>query len=75
MSRNAKPPVVMVLAKLLEPVQTATERHEPGTVVEWPQAEVDALVAAASAVVLTAEEAAAAQAEAPPEAPASGSLI
>lgn len=57
MSRvNSKPAVVMVSAMLLEPVQTATERHEPGTVVTWPLSQVEALVANGAAAMLTADE-------------------
>jgi hypothetical protein len=60
MSRtNNRAAGVLVGARLLEPVQTATERHEPGTVVQWPQAQVEALVASASAEMLTAGELAA----------------
>lgn len=66
-----------VSAKLVEPVQTATERYEPGTVVQWPQGQVEALVASGSAVVLTAAEldsiAAAAEAKAKAQAEAEAS--
>ena len=68
MSRSNSKAVALVSARLMEPVQTAAERYEPGTVVQWPLAQVEALVASSSAVVLTADElgliAAAAEAEA-----------
>lgn len=65
MSRgNSKPAEVLVSAVLLQPVQTATERHEPGTLVNWPQAQVEALVANCSASILTADELAVVAAEA-----------
>jgi membrane protein involved in colicin uptake len=55
-SNTQKTAVVTVSARLLEPVQTATERLEPGAVVQWPQAQVEALVDSGSAEVLTAAE-------------------
>lgn len=71
MSRvNSKPAEVLVSAVLLQPVQTATERHEPGTLVNWPQAQVEALVANCSASILTADEMAVVAAEAKAEAKA-----
>lgn len=51
-------------------MQTATERHEPGTLVTWPQAQVEALEANGSASILTADELAVVAAEAKAEAEA-----
>lgn len=64
MSSTKAKPVVMVAAMLLEPVQTASERFEPGTVVTWPKPQVDELVANKAAELLTAEQAAEAKAQA-----------